>query len=93
MKNRTLQLCLALGMTLIASGAALAQEADSLDAKVNAIFASATGPFVDFIFMSLPGTEFSMDCSVAGSRSNNLHGLLCPRAAALVRPRHFTCQR
>ena len=58
MKNRTLQLCLALGMTLIASGAALAQEADSLDAKVNAIFASATGPFVDFIFMSLPGTNF-----------------------------------
>ncbi|MDB3935166.1 alanine:cation symporter family protein [Granulosicoccus sp.] len=58
MKNRTLQLCLALGMTLAASGAALAQEADSLDAKVNAMFASATGPFVDFIFMPIRGTDF-----------------------------------
>ena len=58
MKNRILQLCLALGMTLAASGAAFAQEAESLDAKVNAMFAAATGPFVSFIFMPLPGTEF-----------------------------------
>ena len=58
MKNKTLQLCLAFGMILAASGTAFAQEAESLDAKVNAMFAAATGPFVSFIFMPLPGTEF-----------------------------------
>ena len=36
-----------------------AQEAAvSLDARVNEIFASATGWFVNFIFMSIPGTDF-----------------------------------
>lgn len=45
-------------LTVIASSAAMAQEAQSLDAKVNAMFASATGPFVSFIFSSLPGTNF-----------------------------------
>ena len=45
-------------LTIFASSAALAQEAESLDARVNAMFASATGPFVNFIFMPLPGTSF-----------------------------------
>ncbi len=37
---------------------ALAQEAVSLDQKVNAAFAKATGPFVGLIFAPLPGTNF-----------------------------------
>ena len=37
---------------------AMAQEAQSLDERVNAAFASATGPFVNFIFASFPGTNF-----------------------------------
>ncbi len=41
-----------------ASSSALAQEAESLDAKVNAMFAAFTGPFVTFIFAPLPGTTF-----------------------------------
>jgi len=36
----------------------IAQEAQSLDAKVNAAFASVTGPFVSFIFAPIPGTSF-----------------------------------
>ncbi|RLJ60375.1 AGCS family alanine or glycine:cation symporter [Litoreibacter meonggei] len=40
------------------AGPALAQEAQSLDARVNAAFAAATGPFVSFIFAPLPGTAF-----------------------------------
>ena len=36
----------------------VAQEAMSLDAKVNEVFANLTGPFVNFIFMSFPGTNF-----------------------------------
>ncbi|EPX79869.1 alanine/glycine:cation symporter family protein [Litoreibacter arenae] len=40
---------------LAASAApALAQEAQSLDQRVNAAFATATGPFVNFIFAPLP---------------------------------------
>ncbi|MCT8161967.1 alanine:cation symporter family protein [Pseudoruegeria sp. SHC-113] len=35
-----------------------AQEAMSLDAKVNAAFAAATGPFVSLIFAPIPGTSF-----------------------------------
>ncbi len=42
----------------LASGSAFAQEAESLDAKVNAMFKSFTEPFVTFIFAPLPGTEF-----------------------------------
>ena len=49
---------LTLSITLLASGSALAQEAQSLDARVNEMFASATGPFVSFIFSSIPGTNF-----------------------------------
>lgn len=37
---------------------AAAQEATSLDARVNAIFADFTGPFVNLIFAPLPGTSF-----------------------------------
>lgn len=37
---------------------ALAQDAGGLDAKVNEIFAMATGPFVSLIFAPLPGTNF-----------------------------------
>jgi len=35
-----------------------AQEAMSLDEKVNSVFASVTGPFVSLIFAPLPGTSF-----------------------------------
>jgi alanine or glycine:cation symporter, AGCS family len=43
---------------IAAASSALAQEAQSLDDKVNAAFAAATGPFVNFIFAPLPGTAF-----------------------------------
>ena len=42
----------------VISTPALAQEAESLDAKVNAIFATVTGPFVSLIFALIPGTSF-----------------------------------
>ncbi len=41
------------------AGPALAQEEGGLDAAVNEAFASITGPFVDFIFAPLPGTNFA----------------------------------
>ena len=41
---------------MAAAGAAMAQEAGSFDAKVNDIFASSTGWFVNLIFAPLPGT-------------------------------------
>ena len=37
---------------------AAAQDAVSFDQKVNDVFASSTGWFVNLIFMSLPGTSF-----------------------------------
>ena len=37
---------------------AAAQEAVSMDQRVNDIFAGSTGWFVNLIFMSLPGTNF-----------------------------------
>ncbi len=37
---------------------AMAQEAISLDDRVNAAFANATGPFVNLIFAPIPGTAF-----------------------------------
>jgi len=52
------RLCLAGLVSMMVSSAAIAQEAESLDAKVNAMFASATGPFVSFIFAPIPGTSF-----------------------------------
>ena len=50
-------------LSICSAGAAFAQEntvteALSLDARVNSIFASATGWFVNGIFMSIPGTNF-----------------------------------
>jgi AGCS family alanine or glycine:cation symporter len=42
----------------IATPAAAQDAAMSLDAKVNAAFASFTGPFVNFIFAPIPGTSF-----------------------------------
>lgn len=41
-----------------ATGSAYAQDAMSLDQKVNDIFASITGPFVSLIFAPFPGTSF-----------------------------------
>ena len=40
------------------AGAAYAQEAQTLDQKVNEMFASITGPFVSLIFAPFPGTSF-----------------------------------
>ena len=44
--------------TLLASGAALAQDAKGIDETVNEAFANFTGPYVSFIFSNFPGTEF-----------------------------------
>ncbi|WP_113911453.1 alanine/glycine:cation symporter family protein [Roseovarius dicentrarchi] len=43
---------------IIAPAGAIAQEAATLDQKVNAAFATATGPFVNLIFAPFPGTSF-----------------------------------
>ncbi|MGB5864893.1 MAG: alanine/glycine:cation symporter family protein [Sulfitobacter sp.] len=48
----------ALAYLAIAMPAHAQEAAGSLDARVNEIFASATGWFVNFIFMSIPGTNF-----------------------------------
>lgn len=40
------------------SNLALAQDSGGLDAKVNEVFATITGPFVNLIFAPLPGTSF-----------------------------------
>ncbi|MCF6234722.1 MAG: alanine:cation symporter family protein [Rhodobacteraceae bacterium] len=40
------------------AGSALAQEAMTLDQRVNETFASLTGPFVNLIFAPFPGTSF-----------------------------------
>lgn len=40
------------------SSAAVAQEAMTLDQKVNEVFAAVTGPFVSLIFAPIPGTSF-----------------------------------
>ena len=42
----------------VSASPALAQEAMSLDQKVNEVFASVTGPFVNLIFAPIPGTAF-----------------------------------
>ena len=55
--NRILTASAATGMALSA-GTVHAQEAAGIDAQVNAAFASATGPFVSFIFAPFPGTAF-----------------------------------
>lgn len=48
----------ALVSTLFAASPAFAQDAMTLDQKVNEIFASVTGPFVSLIFAPIPGTSF-----------------------------------
>ena len=51
---------LSLALALLATGSVHAQEAaETLDAKVNAAFAAATGPYVGFIFAPFPGTDFA----------------------------------
>ncbi|SEW47596.1 alanine or glycine:cation symporter, AGCS family [Cognatiyoonia koreensis] len=52
------KLLLTLGALIATSGQAFAQEAQSLDARVNEIFANSTGWFVNGIFAPIPGTSF-----------------------------------
>jgi len=49
---------LTLGIVGLMSSPAIAQEAMTLDQKVNEVFAAATGPFVSLIFAPFPGTSF-----------------------------------
>jgi len=49
---------LTLGSVAAFATPAVAQEAESLDAKVNAAFSAVTGPFVSLIFAPIPGTSF-----------------------------------
>ncbi len=51
-------LILSLISLMAASGTVFAQESGGLDEKVNAIFSSSTGWFVNLIFAPLPGTSF-----------------------------------
>ncbi len=46
---------LSIGLAGLFATPAFAQDAMSLDAKVNEIFATATGPFVNLIFAPFPG--------------------------------------
>jgi len=55
MKNSILPAFALLGLS---STLVNAQETHSIDEAVNAAFASATGPFVNFIFAPFPGTSF-----------------------------------
>ncbi len=43
---------------LLGSAASAQEEALSLDDRVNAVFSDVTGPYVSFIFMPFPGTDF-----------------------------------
>ena len=52
------KLLLSLAVLVATTGQALAQEVQTLDEKVNAVFASSTGWFVSFIFAPIPGTSF-----------------------------------
>ncbi len=52
------RLFIALGMLGLTFSPALAQEAMTLDQKVNEVFANITGPFVGLIFAPFPGTSF-----------------------------------
>jgi len=49
---------LALCASIALTGSAAAQEATSLDARVNEIFSNSTGWFVNAIFAPIPGTSF-----------------------------------
>ena len=57
MKN-VQKLLLALGAFIALAQPAAAQEAMTIDQKVNEIFAAFTGPFVSLIFAPIPGTSF-----------------------------------
>lgn len=57
MKNLR-KLGLASALVTLSVNPALAQEAMTLDQKVNEIFAATTGPFVSLIFAPFPGTSF-----------------------------------
>lgn len=48
----------ALVSSILAATPAIAQDAMTLDQKVNEVFASITGPFVGLIFAPIPGTSF-----------------------------------
>ncbi|SDZ58797.1 alanine or glycine:cation symporter, AGCS family [Jannaschia faecimaris] len=52
------RLFLTLGTFFVLTGQAFAQEAQTLDQRVNAIFAASTGWFVNGIFAPIPGTSF-----------------------------------
>lgn len=52
------KLILIISSLFLMIGQVSAEETMSFDAKVNAAFASATGPFVSFIFAPFPGTTF-----------------------------------
>jgi AGCS family alanine or glycine:cation symporter len=56
--NNLSKLWLATATAAMAASPLAAQEAVSLDQKVNDIFAASTGWFVNLIFMKLPGTDF-----------------------------------
>ncbi|MEB8388267.1 alanine/glycine:cation symporter family protein [Rhodobacteraceae bacterium KMM 6894] len=58
MDIKTKSLAMLATLASMAPAGAWAQEAQSLDAKVNQMFASATGPFVNLIFAPFPGTSF-----------------------------------
>ncbi|ASM73709.1 MULTISPECIES: alanine/glycine:cation symporter family protein [Roseobacteraceae] len=49
---------LSLAALSVSAAPAVAQEAASLDERVNAAFAAFTGPFVNLIFAPFPGTSF-----------------------------------
>jgi len=55
MRNSLKAAAIAAAGTVVASAPAMAQ---SIDEKVNAVFASSTGWFVNFIFSPFPGTSF-----------------------------------
>ena len=56
--NKFYKYFLTLISMMMVTSSAFAEEAMSLDAKVNAIFAKVTGPFVGLIFAPIPGTSF-----------------------------------
>jgi AGCS family alanine or glycine:cation symporter len=87
MKNAILAAPLAL-----AAAPALAQEAMTIDERVNETFAAVTGPFVGFIFAPFPGTSFPwivLWLVIAASVFTIYYGFVqlraFPHAIALVR--------
>jgi AGCS family alanine or glycine:cation symporter len=57
MRNFTILAALSAALMTVTQPA-FAQDGGGIDAKVNALFASVTGPFVSFIFAPIPGTSF-----------------------------------